>query len=136
MMDRLRLPHRREHRKSTIEFLPPNAPPDSAPLKMHVSVSFHAPAAAAVPIALEVFIRGGGKVKVGSERDFLLDDVATALSLLMQLGMRPRKIRASLGQDTQNPGKPLTLVAAVLDAVIEIEAEYHAERAKLLGMAE
>lgn len=126
-MTRIELPTRRPHRKVVVEF-PTH---DGGLVKMHVTVSFAALAPTRIPVALEVFIRGGGKVKVGSERDFLLDDIAVTLSLLLQAGRRPKTIRRSLGADSADPARPLSIIAAVVDTIITLEAEFRAEHPEI-----
>jgi hypothetical protein len=125
-MTRIELPDRREHLKTVVEFRTRSGD-DATILKMHVTVSFAAVVPAVVPIALEVFINGGGKVKTGSERDFLLNDVAVMISTCLQMGIRPLTLRRRLGEDPHRPGAPLSLIAAVLDAVIELEQVYRGE---------
>lgn len=123
-MTRIEPPQRRILRTVEVLFSPA---PDSAPLKMHVGIGYWPPVAEAAPIALEVFIRGGGKMKVGSERDFLLDDIAVLISLLLQFGMRPAAIKKALGVDGTDPARPLSLISAASGAVIEDERAFHAE---------
>lgn len=123
-MTRIELPQKRILRTVEVLFLAAGA---DAPLKMHVGIGYCAPMPEAVPIAFEVFIRGGGKMKVGSERDFLMDDIAVLLSTLMQFGMRPAAIKKSLGVDGTDPSRPLSLISAVIAAVIEDEHAFHAE---------
>ncbi|HLJ20095.1 MAG TPA: ribonucleotide reductase [Stellaceae bacterium] len=66
---------------------------------------------------LETFLRGGGRV--GSEVDFLLDDVAVLISRLLQHGDTLGAIASGLGR--LSTGEPASVVAAVVDRLLEIE---------------
>lgn len=66
----------------------------------------------------EVFLRGGGKI--GSERDFLLDDIAVLFSRALQCGDTARVIAAGMGRKPD--GSPTSILGAAADAVVRIEA--------------
>jgi hypothetical protein len=67
----------------------------------------------------EVFLRPTGQV--GSERDFLLDDVAVVLSRALQSGDTAKALAAGMGRKPD--GSPASLVGAALDAIARIEAD-------------
>jgi hypothetical protein len=67
----------------------------------------------------EVFLRGAGKV--GSERDFLFDDIAVCLSRDLQHGDRLCDMAAGMGRFPD--GKPASLVGAIIDTLVKIEAD-------------
>ncbi len=96
---RERLPNRR--RSITDSF---HWPPDTG-ARIHLSAGFTGDGR-----ILEVFVRGGGKV--GSERDFLLDDVAVLVSLLLQRGETLAGIARSLGRLPD--GDAASIVGAVV----------------------
>ena len=66
---------------------------------------------------LETFLRGGGRV--GSERDHTLDDIAVALSRLLQYGDALTDIARGVGR--LPTGEPASVVGAVADRLLEIE---------------
>jgi hypothetical protein len=67
----------------------------------------------------EVFLRGAGKV--GSERDFLYDDIAVCIARTLQHGDTLTALGAGMGRSPE--GKPMSLLGAVVDALIEIERD-------------
>jgi hypothetical protein len=62
---------------------------------------------------LETFLRGGGRV--GSETDFLLDDVAVILSRLLQHGDTIELIARGVGRLPD--GSPASMVGAAVDVL-------------------
>lgn len=66
---------------------------------------------------LETFCRGGGRV--GSETDFLLDDVAVLVSRLLQRGDNLTSIAKGLGRLSN--GKAASVVGAILDRLADME---------------
>jgi len=109
---RRRLPHRRRQITEGIRW------PLEGGRRIHVSAGFDHDGR-----LLEVFLRGGGKS--GSATDFLLDDVAVALSRLMQYGDRLAQIAPGLGRLPD--GKPSSIVGAVVDRLLAIEAQADAQ---------
>lgn len=117
------LPARRELVTEAVDYMPPGAV-EAQPL--YVGVGFPAFDTGEWR-ALEIWLRG--KNKVGSERDFLLDDIAVLLSLLMQTGMRAGDILAHLATPTD--GEPPSVVSAALRAAVGMEAARATEMKKL-----
>ena len=68
---------------------------------------------------LETFLRGGGQV--GSERDFLLDDVAVLISRTLQHGDTLEALSRGVGR--LSDGAPASVVGAVIDRLREIERD-------------
>jgi hypothetical protein len=68
---------------------------------------------------LETFLRGGGQV--GSERDFLLDDIAVVVSRLLEHGDDLSSIAKGLGRVAE--GAPASVIGAVVDRLCEIECD-------------
>jgi hypothetical protein len=66
---------------------------------------------------LEVFLRGGGRV--GSETDYLLDDIAVVISRALQHGDTLASIAAGLGRLSE--GQPASMIGAVVDLLHRIE---------------
>lgn len=91
-----------------------------------VAVLFHAPAAALVPIALKVVISAVDP-GVGQRVNLFLEEVGVTLSYLLQLGMRPHRIKAGLGLGAGGAARPKQLHEQLLDTVIQLEEAYHAE---------
>jgi hypothetical protein len=87
--------------------------PLDAGRRIHVSAGF-----AGDGRILEAFLRGGGRS--GSDVDFLLDDLAVLLSRDLQHGDRLAKIASGLGRLPD--GKPSSIVGAVVDRLLSIEA--------------
>jgi hypothetical protein len=69
---------------------------------------------------LETFLRGGGRV--GSEIDFLLDDIAVILSRSLQHGDNLAALGRGVGRLAT--GAPSSVIGAVLDRLIEIESDF------------
>jgi hypothetical protein len=65
----------------------------------------------------ETFLRGGGRV--GSETDFLLDDIAVLISRALQHGDTLEAIGRGLGRLSE--GAPASVVGAVVDRLLAIE---------------
>lgn len=77
--------------------------------KLHLSAGFD-PATMELK---EIWIRGA--THVGSERDFLLDDLAVMLSLLLQAGLRPQDLRKKL------PPSPVSLVGEIVNWLVAVD---------------
>jgi len=113
---RHRLPNRRVGEVRVIAF----AHDDHAqPRRLYITANYD-PTDAAAPRVLEVFLRG--KSKVGTESDFLYDDIAVLLSTSLQYGLTPRGIRNHLGA-ADSDGRAKSLIAAVVDELIVIQDE-------------
>ena len=76
----------------------------------HVTVGFNS-----IGKVKEVFVHGS---KVGSEMDFLLDDLCVVMSLLFQSGIGPVELLPSLGL---TDGQPISLAAAIIKTASELE---------------
>ncbi len=85
--------------------------------RIHVTAGFAIEDSQAV--VRELFLRGGGQV--GSERDFLLDDVAVLISRLLQHGDGVAKLSA--GVSRLPSGEPASVIGAALDLAARIERE-------------
>jgi hypothetical protein len=105
---RERLPNRRPAVTDSIRW------PIDEGRRIHVTAGF-----AADGRLLEVFARGGGHV--GSERDFLLDDVAVLISRCLQHGDTTAAIAGGLGR--LSDGIPASVVGAVVDRLVEIQCD-------------
>jgi hypothetical protein len=114
---RTKLPNRRPAVIRRMVFVPPG--PTAQPQRVYVCAGYLMVPDAA-PTVREVFLRGHGRV--GSEFDFLLDDVAVLLSRLLQADLAPISVREHLGAAHSN-GKPLTIVAAVADELVAIQRD-------------
>ena len=66
---------------------------------------------------LETFLRGGGQV--GSERDFLLDDIAVLISRALQHGDTLDTLSRGVGR--LSDGVAASVIGAVIDRPCEIE---------------
>lgn len=68
----------------------------------------------------EIFLRGGSQV--GSDRDFLLDDIAVAVSLGLQAGVTVDKYVTAMARswEPQTPFAPMSMLGAVLDKAREM----------------
>ena len=66
---------------------------------------------------LETFLRGGGQV--GSERDFLLDDIAVLVSRDLQHGDTIAALAAGVGRLPD--GRPSSVIGAILDKLLALE---------------
>jgi hypothetical protein len=106
-MTRQRLPDRRQQITDCVRW-----PPEGG-RRIHVSGGL-----AGDGRILEAFLRGGGRV--GSEIDFLLDDIAVLLSRDLQHGDRLAEIASGLGRLPD--GKPASLIGAVVGRLLTIEA--------------
>ncbi len=62
----------------------------------------------------EVFLRPTGGAPIGSDLDGLCDDAAILLSLALQFGVPPGKLRSSLGSAG---GEATSLIGAAVDAI-------------------
>lgn len=102
---REKLPNRREQVGDTFRW-----PPD-ATHRTHVAVG-HSQGK-----ILECFLRGGGTAR--SERDYLLDDIGVLISRLLQFGDSLESIASGLGRSPD--GKPMSVVGAGLDKMVELE---------------
>lgn len=102
---RERLPHRRASVTDCIRW------PETFGRRIHVTAGFTNDGR-----ILETFVRGGGRV--GSERDFLLDDIAVLISRLLQHGDDTSSIANGLGRIE---GRPSSVIGGVVDLLIEIE---------------
>lgn len=107
-MPREQLPHRRPQITDCAHW------PVDGGRRIHVSAGL-----ASDGRILEAFLRGGGKS--GSEVDCLLDDIAVLLSRDLQHGDRLAAIASGLGRLPD--GKPASLVGAVVDRLLAIEAD-------------
>lgn len=67
-----------------------------------------------------VFLRGGGQV--GSDLDFLLDDVAITLSRSLQHGDAADLLADGVSRSPG--GAPMSLLGAVADELVQLEKEY------------
>jgi hypothetical protein len=67
----------------------------------------------------ETFIRGGGRV--GSDRDFLLDDIAVLISRELQHDDSLDSMAAGMGRD--KTGQPTSLIGAVIDLLVTMQVE-------------
>ena len=63
----------------------------------------------------EVFAHGA---KVGSTMDAILDDASVALSLLLQFGVEPGRLAASMGR-LGDDHRPASIIAALADLLAE-----------------
>jgi hypothetical protein len=104
-MTRERLPNRRSQITESISW---------GGSRIHVSAGFSRDGR-----ILETFLRGGGRV--GSDRDHQLDDIAVVLSRLLQHGDRLADIARGVGRLPD--GEPASIVGAVMDRLVEIEAD-------------
>lgn len=110
---RERLPNRRRQVTDSLHW------PPSTGARIHLSAGLTGEGR-----ILEVFLRGGGKV--GSERDFLLDDVAVLVSLLLQRGETLAGIAHSLGRLPD--GSAASVVGAIVASLRSMPGADDAER--------
>lgn len=90
-------------------------PPGGAPCKVFVSAGYDG-----FGRLREAFVRGGGRV--GSDRDFLLDDTAVLISRELQHEDSLDSMAAGMGRD--EAGRPTSLIGAVIDLLVKMQAEY------------
>jgi hypothetical protein len=104
-------PARRYHVTQHIEYLPPGA---AAAVDVWLSVGIMPAGTPEAGRIFEVFLRGQGKV--GSERDFLLDDIAVLISHLLRMGMTAGGISRMLAAPLED-GRPASVIAAVCEEI-------------------
>jgi len=114
---REKLPDRRAQITRRIVF---TAPGGAEPSALEVSAGY-VPGCLPDGRILEAFLHGTGKV--GSSLHYLLDDCGVMISLMLQHGMTPRGIRARLGAPAEAGGRPASLLAAVIDTLVEMQSE-------------
>jgi hypothetical protein len=103
-MTRTRLPNRRPNETAELMF---NATPYA------VTIGYH-PTTGRIG---EVFTHGA---KVGSNMDAILDDACVVLSLLLQHGLAPSALAASMGRDGDGK-RPSSIVGALADLLAEAD---------------
>jgi hypothetical protein len=108
---RTRLPNRRQHETEILEW----GPPGRATFNVFVSAGYDH-----LGRLREAFVRVGGRV--GSDRDFLLDDLAVLISRELQYEDSLDAMAAGMGRD--EAGQPTSLVGAVVDLLVKMQAEY------------
>jgi hypothetical protein len=108
---RTRLPNRREHETEILEW----GPPGRAPCKVFVPDGYDD-----FGRLRETFIRGGGRV--GSDRDFLLDDIAVLISRELQHDDSLASMAAGMGRN--EAGQPTSLIGAVIDLLVTMQVEH------------
>lgn len=82
-------------------------------LSAHATIGFDASGQPA-----EIFLRPAASARVGSAVDALCDEAAISISLLLQYGVPPSRIRRSLGNA---PSVPASLMGAAVDALLASE---------------
>lgn len=97
--------------------------PEHAPTKVYVSAGFEWSEEHGYGLLKELFLRGAAKS--GSERDFLLDDIAVLIARALQCGDSPEALAAGMGRTAE--GHPTSIVGAVLDAAVKLQAETRGE---------
>lgn len=105
-MSRERLPNRRAALTDSVRWPIPDG------RKIHVTAGFTVDSR-----LLETFLRGGGVV--GSQTDFLLDDIAVLVSRLLQHSDTLPQVKAGLGRTPE--GVPSSIIGAVVDKLLELE---------------
>jgi hypothetical protein len=105
-MSRERLPNRRRSESDGVRW------PLDGGKRIHVTAGF-----AHDDRLLECFLRGGGQV--GSERDFLLDDVAVLISRLLQHGDTLADIVDGMGRAAD--GEVTSMIGAIAECLHKIE---------------
>lgn len=108
---RTKLPNRREHETEIFDW----GPPGRATFNVFVSAGYDD-----FGRLREAFVRVGGRV--GSDRDFLLDDIAVLISRELQHEDSLDSMAAGMGRD--EAGQPTSLVGAVIDLLVKMQAEY------------
>jgi hypothetical protein len=108
---RTRLPNRREHETEILEW----GRPGGARCEVFVSAGYDD-----FGWLRETFIRGGGRV--GSDRDFLLDDIAVLISRELQHNDSLDSMAAGMGRD--EAGQPTSLIGAVIDLLVKMQVEH------------
>lgn len=108
---RTKLPNRREHETAILEW----GPPGGATCEVFVSAGYDD-----FGRVRETFIRGGGRV--GSDRDFLLDDIAVLISRELQHDDSLDSMAAGMGRD--GTGRPTSLIGAVIDLLVTMQVEH------------
>jgi hypothetical protein len=108
---RTKLPNRRKHETEILEW----GPPGSATCEVFVSAGYDD-----FGRLRETFIRGGGRV--GSDRDFLLDDIAVLISRELQHDDSLDSMAAGMGRD--EIGQPTSLIGAVIDLLVTMQVEH------------
>ena len=123
-LERIKLPPRRIARTRSIAFAPPGKGRSAPGFELQIAAGFMpgAPSEGDGRL-LEVFLHD--KANRGSERDFLLDDLGVLISLLLQLGITPQGLRRHLA--SPSGGQAPSVAGAVVDALIEMQADYLAE---------
>jgi hypothetical protein len=109
---RTKLPNRREHETEILEW---GGPPSSATCEVFVSAGYDD-----FDRLRETFIRGGGRV--GSDRDFLLDDIAVLISRELQHDDSLHSMAAAMGRN--ETGQPTSLIGAVIDLLVTMQVEH------------
>jgi hypothetical protein len=107
---RTKLPNRREHETEILEW----GPPGNGTCEVFVSAGYDD-----FGRLRETFIRGGGRV--GSDRDFLLDDIAVLISRGLQHNDSLDSMAAGMGRD--ETGQPTSLIGAVIDLLLTMHVE-------------
>jgi hypothetical protein len=108
---RSKLPNRRQHETAILEW----GPPGGATCEVFVSAGYDD-----LGQVRETFIRGGGRV--GSDRDFLLDDIAVLISRELQHDDSLDSMAAGMGRD--ETGQPTSLIGAVIDLLVTMQVEH------------
>ena len=106
-MSRLRLPDRRPNDTAEVAF-------DG--VRYAVTVGYYPDSG----LAGELFTHGA---KVGSAMDAILDDACVAVSLLLQHGVDPAVLAASMGRVGRND-EPASIVGALVDLLAARNAEH------------
>jgi len=104
-MTRTRLPNRRPNQTTTLVF---------GSHRFAVTIGFCTSGGLG-----EVFASGA---KSGCDLDYLLDDACVALSLLLQHGVAPVALAASMGR-TGDGHTPASVIGALADHLVEVAAE-------------
>ena len=124
-MTRARLPNRRPALTREIEF---------GGQRFKVTAGFHKTTIDGQPgyLVREVFVKGGGRQ--GQDLANIVEDVAVLISLRLQYGVPVEALARSMGRvplgpvtpaalDRPGPTAPASIVGAVLDLLLEMQAE-------------
>lgn len=117
-MSRARPPNRRQGDRDFVRW-PPEGSDREPGRRIHVTANF----ADATGKMYETFLRGGGRV--GTDVDFLLDDVAVLISRGLQHGDTAAAMADGVSRGIH--GEATSVVGVILDKLVEIERKRNAE---------
>lgn len=124
---RVQLPARRQQKIRRVEYTLLGS---GATQKIYVAVGYLPLPAPDGGRVLEVFLHGAGRV--GSERDGMLDKLAVLISLTLQLGISPRRLRDHLAAGELSAycgdlGRATDVIGVVVDQIIAMQEEITVE---------